>query len=157
MSTTVRTRSRTSSGAGSCITCGAFLELRRNKKPPRSFLAPRCSSFSFLITALTHCSALLCFRVRHEIPSLGTWGGGEEEGRRGERQLHSSWREGGGGASRPTEHAYLLSPRNNSSGTDEYHGGGGDDNEQQLQCDTYCVDGKDWQGGREGGKEGIQP
>ena len=75
------------------------------------FLHPLCS-----IAAAVHCSALLCFRVRHEIPSLGTWGGGH--GREGgsdgrERELREG-REGrqlGVGRKEGREHAYLLSPQ----------------------------------------------
>ena len=69
---------------------------------------------SFFSSAVLQCSALLCFRVRHEIPSLGTWGRGRE-GRRGREQGGKAL-EGGGGANERAR-IFVVAPERTSTTT----------------------------------------
>ena len=86
---------------------------------------------SFFSSAVLQCSALLCFRVRHEIPSLGTWGRGRE-GRRGREQGRRKGVGGRRGSERESTHI-CCRPRKNVDDDDELYYGG------NRQCNCYII------------------
>ena len=92
-----------------------FISYDEPEEEGKSFFDVRVSPLFFSRPAV-HCNALLCFRVRHEIQSLGTWGGGEGRGRelggKEERQLGGV----GGGASEGAR-IFVVAPERTSTTT----------------------------------------
>ena len=113
-----------------------FISYDEPEEEGKSFFDVRVSPLFFSRPAV-HCNALLCFRVRHEIQSLRTWGGGRDEGGSWEarRKGSSAALEGERARERGSTHI-CCRPRKN---VDDYDGGNRQPAMQLLQCNAMAA------------------